>query len=227
MANYRIDPQVLLPYLPLHTELDFFKGHCYVSLVGFLFQDTKLKGIHFPMHVSFEEVNLRFYVHHTGADSARKRGVVFIKEIVPRAALSFVANNFYGEHYETLPMQHKWYRSRAGLVINYRWKKGQWHKIQVVAAPQASVITPGSEEEFITEHYWGYTKLRNGRTSEYEVVHPKWMIYPVQRYGIDVDFAAMYGHPFAMLTSRKPDSIFLAEGSEVTVRSGARINARI
>jgi uncharacterized protein YqjF (DUF2071 family) len=225
MANYVIDPALLKPYLPAHTELDLFDGKCYVSLVGFIFQNTRLKGLRVPMHVHFEEVNLRFYVHHTGASGPRKRGVVFIKEIVPRAALSFVANTFYGEKYETLPMHHKWHKAPSGLIVGYRWKKGgSWQKLQVTASPDAVPIDAGSAEEFITEHYWGYTKLRSGRTSEYEVVHPRWDIYPVKRYAIDVDFARQYGPQWAPLSTATPDSVLLAEGSEVTVRSGSAIH---
>ena len=224
MANYRVDEQLLRSYLPNHTELDYFQGACYLSLVGFMFQDTRLKGFHFPLHINFQEVNLRFYVKNTGSTADQlKRGVVFIKELVPRAALTFVANNFYGEHYETVPMRHKWHQSRAGLVVNYRWMEDVWQKLQVVAGPEAQKISAGSKEEFITEHYWGYTRLKNGHTSEYEVVHPKWDIYPVHRYDIAVDFGKVYGRDFAFLTGLQPDSVFLAEGSEVTVRSGARI----
>jgi uncharacterized protein YqjF (DUF2071 family) len=227
MANYIVDPAVLLPYVPAHTELDLFGGKCFLSLVGFMFMDTRLLGFRVPMHVDFEEVNLRFYVHHTGAGVQRKRGVVFIRELVPRFALSFVANTFYGEHYETLPMRHKWHRSKAGLVVSYRWNKGgNWHKLQAVASPESAPIAAGSEEELITEHYWGYTKLRSGRTSEYEVVHPRWDVYHVHRYSVDVDFMKLYGPDFALLDGMQPASVLLAEGSGVTVRSGARIRLR-
>ncbi len=224
MANYAVDPLLLQPYLPAHTELDLFEGKCYVSLVGFMFQNTRLKGIRVPLHVHFEEVNLRFYVQHTGTGAPRKRGVVFIKELVPRAALSFVANTFYGENYETLPMHHKWHRAASGLVVGYRWKKGGiWQKLQVTAGPEAVPAAGGSPEEFITEHYWGYTKLRGGHTSEYEVVHPRWDIYPVKQYTVDVNFGQLYGARWAALTDMEPDSVLLAEGSEVTVRSGSAI----
>ena len=224
MANYIVDPAMLLPYLPANTALDSFEGKHFFSLVGFMFQDTRLLGFRVPMHVNFEEVNLRFYVYHTDKYGTRKRGVVFIKEIVPLASLCFVANTFYGEHYEALPMHHKWYQSKAGQVVNYRWQKGlDWQKMQVVASTNAVPIAVGTEEEFITEHYWGYTKLHNGRTSEYEVVHPRWEIYPVLRHSIDVDFGSMYGHDFALLNDLKPASVLLAEGSEVTVRAGGRI----
>ena len=227
MANYKLDPDVLLPYLPAGTEPDLFAGNCYVSLVGFLFRETRLMGFRVPFHISFEEVNLRFYVQHTDSSGVRKRGVVFIKELVPRHALSFVANTFYGEHYQTLPMRHKWHRSKAGLVIAYRWRTaGAWQKIQVVAEPASQPIVAGSEAEFITEHYWGYTRLANGRTSEYEVVHPRWELYPVLRYTIDSEFAVVYGPRFAPLDAMQPVSVMLVEGSEVTVRSGSKIALR-
>ena len=223
MANYAVDKAILEPCLPAGTELDSVDGNHYVSLVGFMFQNTKLAGrIRMPLHIHFEEVNLRFYVHHTGA-GGRRRGVVFIRELVPRAALTFVANTFYGEAYRTVPMRHKWRESEQSRVVSYRWKTGDWQKLQVVADKVSIPIDAGSHEEFITEHYWGYTKLRHNRTSEYEVVHPRWEVYPIQRYTIEVDFGKVYGQQFAFLTGATPYSIFLAEGSEVTVRSGAKI----
>jgi uncharacterized protein YqjF (DUF2071 family) len=223
MANYLVAPDLLAPYIPNGTELDLFNGQCFVSLIGFMFQRTRLKGIYVPMHVNFPEVNLRFYVRHGDKDGVVKRGVVFIRELVPRAALTFVANTFYGENYATVPMRHKWQERNTGLIIAYRWEKNGWQKLQVTTSAMQQPIIAGSEEEFITEHYWGYAKQRNGRTTEYEVVHPKWNIYPVLRHDIAVDFSRTYGPEFAHLTGAAPQSIFLAEGSEVTVRSGAKI----
>jgi uncharacterized protein YqjF (DUF2071 family) len=223
MANNVVDPAMLTPFVPAKIELDFFNGKCFVSLVGFMFQDTRLKGLRIPLHENFEEINLRFYVRHKGDNGQSKRGVVFIKEIVPRVALSFVANTFYDEHYETLPTRHKWFKTKKGIVINYRCRKISWHKLQVVAEPNALPIATGSEEEFITEHYWGYTKLPNCRTSEYEVVHPRWDIYPVLHYSVNFDYGLLYGKTFQCLNSATPDSVLLAEGSEVIVRSGSKI----
>ena len=86
MANYIVDPSVLEPYVPNKTRIDFFKSQCSVSLVAFMFIDTRVKGIKIPFHVNFEEVNLRFYVKQDD-----KHGVVFIKEIVGKPAVSFIA----------------------------------------------------------------------------------------------------------------------------------------
>lgn len=224
LANYAVDSSLLAKYLPARTELDLWNGTCYVSLVGFMFLNTCVRGFKIPYHINFEEVNLRFYVKHMDPSTGLKRGVVFIKEIVPRAALSFVANTVYGEPYQTLPMRHRWEHSSQSLLVEYQWKKPQnWNSITVEAGPESQEITANSEEEFITEHYWGYTKRTSAKTSEYEVEHPRWNVYPVKRYCIDVDFGQVYGAEFGFLKSQTPASVFLAEGSEIIVRKGATL----
>jgi uncharacterized protein YqjF (DUF2071 family) len=222
MINYAVDEKLLIPYLPKYTEIDLWEGTCYVSLVGFMFLNTKVKSIKIPFHTSFEEVNLRFYVRYN-CHGERKRGVVFIKEIVPRPTLTFVANSIYKENYETMPMRHRWIEGNGQLSVEYCWKKKNWNSIHVNADNNSTIIEEGSEEEFITEHYWGYTKINGARTSEYEVVHPKWEVYKVNNYLINVDFKSVYGKEFDFLRSEKPKSVFLAEGSDIKVQVGREI----
>jgi uncharacterized protein YqjF (DUF2071 family) len=220
MVNYKVDPKLLLPYLPLKTELDFWNNTCYLSLVGFMFQNTKVKGFKIPFHTNFEEVNLRFYVRFKDNDKW-KRGVVFIKEIVPKRALTFVANKVYGENYETMPMAHNWTIDSDKQVIEYKWqKKPKWHSIRVQTGLDLLEIDEGSEEEFITEHYWGYTKINNSKTSEYGVEHPKWYVYETVDYNIDISFGDIYGQTFRFLDNVNPTSVFLAEGSLIEVKVG-------
>lgn len=219
MANYAIEPSLLAPYLPKGTELDIWNNTCYVSLVGFMFLNTSLKGFKVPFHTNFEEVNLRFYVKRFD-HTEWKRGVVFIKEFVPKPALTFVANTFYGEHYETIPMKHdiRQDASSGQLHVEYSWKSGEWNSFQVTTHSQPVDISEGSEAEFITEHYWGYTR-RELETSEYAVEHPRWQVYPVTNYKIDVNFGRLYGPSFECLSKQKPLSVFLAEGSEIVVKN--------
>lgn len=221
MANYAIDKNLLEPFIPNKTEIDLWNGSCYVSLVGFMFLNTKIKGIKIPFHTNFEEVNLRFYVRYNDKGEW-KRGVVFIKEIVPKPALTFVANSIYKENYETMPMAHSWKTDGGTLQVNYQWKKNNWNSLTVLTSDLPVRIEAGSEEEFITEHYWGYTKIK-GKTSEYGVEHPKWEVYKTKDYSIDVDFTDVYGKAFGFLKSEKPHSVFLAEGSEIKVKSGRLI----
>ena len=223
MTNYVVDASILRNFVPNKTEIDIWNNRCYVSLVGFMFLNTKLKGIKIPFHSNFEEVNLRFYVRYKDHNEW-KRGVVFIKEIVPKAALTFVANTIYGEKYETMPMDHTWDFSGNELKVGYSWRKNRTHRLYVLAATAVTEMIPGSEEEFITEHFWGYTKINDRATSEYQVEHPRWKIYSVINYHIDVDFGLIYGNEFGFLNKEKPVSVFLAEGSEIIVRSGVKIS---
>lgn len=220
MANYVVDPKLLQPYLPGKTEVDLWNNNCYVSLVGFMFLNTKVIGFKVPFHTDFEEVNLRFYVRFK-ENEVWKRGVVFIKEIVPKPALTFVANTVYGENYETMPMAHSWILEADEQIIEYKWRKrDRCHSFKVRTGIELLEISEGSEEEFITEHYWGYTKIKNNKTSEYGVEHPRWNIYRTLDYNIDVDFGNVYGENFSFLNNINPHSVFLAEGSLIEVKSG-------
>jgi uncharacterized protein YqjF (DUF2071 family) len=222
MANYAVDPALLLPWLPPKTELDLWNGKCYVSLVGFMFLDNRVMGMKIPFHINFEEINLRFYVKHTGSNGT-KRGVVFIREIVPRAAISIIANLFYRENYITLPTHHSWITSPGALNVEYKWKKKDWNVLRISTEKKPRPVEAGSEEEFITEHYWGYTKAGKGSSYEYEVEHPKWEVYPTRSFSINVDFGDTYGSSFAFLSKEKPASVFLFEGSKITVRRSKKI----
>ena len=194
-----------------------------MSLVGFLFQNTRLKSVPIPFHRTFEEVNLRFYVQHTTPEGERRRGVVFISEFVPRLALTLVANTVYGENYVTLPLQSPLGGGSEERSVRYQWgHKRRWNQASVTAALNPQPIVTASAEEFFTEHYWGYTK-RGDWASEYEVLHPRWEIYPVSQQFIKVDFGRPYGRRFASLSDRAPESILLAEGSPVEVRARQRV----
>ena len=225
MLNYEIDPACLLSYVPNGTELDSWNGKTFVSMVGFLFLNTKLLGWSIPFHRSFEEINLRFYVRRSGPEGWR-RGVVFIKEIVPRAAIAGVARRVYNENYVALPMRHEVTASFAppSLVVDYSWRfKEKWNQLQVRTKGDLQPITPGSEEEFITEHYWGYAAQRDGGCVEYQVEHPRWRVWQVGESVLDCDVSGLYGDVFVESLRAAPSSAFLAEGSAVVVRRGVKL----
>ncbi len=217
MANYIINPEILIPYLPAKTELDFYNGECYVSLIGFMFEQTKILGIKVPFHINFEEVNLRFYVRVKDGDTW-KRGAVFIKEIVPKPAITVVANTLYREKYVTLPMKHYYKQVEEEIQLGYHWKyKGMWNKLEAVTEKKHAPMVVGSKEEFIAEHYWGYSKYSNDTTFEYAVQHPSWEIHTVKNYTIVCDFEKLYGTQFSFLNFVNPDSVFMAKGSPIAI----------
>ncbi len=217
MANYEVDPKILLPYLPTGTELDTFGGKTYVSLVGFLFAKTRIFSVPVPLMSTFEEVNLRFYVRRQEGSETR-RGVVFINETVPHRAVAWLANKLYKEHYTAVPTRHSW-QVTDQREIAYSWRLGKdWNHIKVKAGLEGREMEAGSIEEFIFEHYYGYTRVSPMKTEEYRVEHPRWKLYPVNSYDILCDFEKLYGSAFAPLTDRQPQSVLLAEGSAVSVK---------
>jgi uncharacterized protein YqjF (DUF2071 family) len=224
MLNYEVDAALLLPFVPAGTELDRFEGQIFVSLVGFRFLKTKLFGLlPIPMHSNFDEVNLRFYVRrHSGSEV--RRGVVFIREVVPRRAIAFVARTFYNENYVALRMAHEIRPvGDNSLRVAYRWRGKGWNEINLETVGNPELPGGGSVEQFITEHYWGYAAQPDGGCVEYRVTHPSWRVWQVRQSAFEGDAKTLYGEDMAAVLRGKPHSAFLAEGSPVTVMRGRRL----
>jgi uncharacterized protein len=217
ILNYVVDPALIEPLVPPGTEIDFEDGETFVSIVGLLFLDTRLLGLTVPLHRDFEEVNLRFYLRKKSADTWR-RGVVFVREFVPRRAIALVARAFYGERYFALPMKHNIEHIDLTLKVEYSWRRGtKWESLKVSASGEPQSVPAGSHAEFITEHYWGYTCVRNG-CSEYRVQHPRWKIWNATSFEFNADVATLYGAQFAETLSHSPRSAFIADGSPIEVQ---------
>ncbi len=226
MLNYEVDPEILKPHLPPYTVLDLWQGKALVSMVGFLFQETSVLGIKWPWHVNFEEVNLRFYVKHFDGKEW-KRGAVFISEIVPKSLIALIANNLYKEHYRALPMRHSIMRCcKNHTDFLYEWKlKGKWNKLGGIVSDTFVPIQPGSPEEFIFEHYWGYNTLGDKLTMEYQVEHVSWQVAEVKDSIFEADIVELYGKEFEAYLSVKPYSAFFADGSDISVRIANKLRA--
>jgi uncharacterized protein YqjF (DUF2071 family) len=218
MANYAVNPAVLLPYLPKGVELDMFNNKIYVSLVGFMFKKTNLFNVPIPFFGTFEEINLRFYVKKIEGDHI-KRGVVFINETVPHKSVAWLANKLYKEHYIAVPTKSSIEITTFSKNIDYQWKiNNKWNHLAVNATVENVKMQAGSIEEFIFEHYYGYTKINNHLSQEYKVNHPRWLVNEVIDYAVDCDFKSMYGEDFSFLSNQQPDAVILAQGSPVTVK---------
>jgi uncharacterized protein len=221
MINYEIDPSLLLPFVPAGTEIDSWEGKTFVSLVGFRFLKTRIAGfLPIPWRANFEEVNLRFYVRRAAGNELR-RGVVFLREFVPARMVAFVARTFYNENYVALPMSHEIQSVEDGLRVTYAWRsRGRWNKVWAASAGEPVLAREGSIEQFITEHYWGYTAQRDGECMEYRVVHPPWRAWQVRIFSFEGDGEDSYGALVGRALQSAPHSAFLAEGSPVSVLRG-------
>ena len=229
MLNYEIDPAVLEPRVPAGTELDFFDGRTFVSLVGFVYRDARIWGIGWPAHRNFAEVNLRYYVRRQVGDELR-RGVVFLKEIVPRRLVALIARLFYNENFVVRPLTSESRTRLSGdpprstTTIEYRWPgEARANRLRGEFHGPAQPSRPGSEEKFITEHYYGYVRARDGSTTEYLVDHEPWRVWRAENACFDCDVKSLYGAEFVPALSAAPSSALVAEGSPVVVYRGTRI----
>jgi len=224
MLNYEVDRSLLTNFVPAGTELDLWKGKAFISLVGFQFLNTKVLGIPFPFHRNFEEVNLRLYVRRREGGEA-KRGVVFIREMVPRRAIAAVARVFYNENYVALPMSHHRQSNPDGeLAVEYGWKLGsRWNTMSLHVKGNPAPLDPGSEEHFLTQRDWGYTAQKDGSCVEYRVTHRAWRIWSGESVAVEAEMEELYGKDLAAILTSPPASAFLADGSEVTVSRGRRL----
>jgi len=242
MLNYAVDPELLAARVPAGTVLDTSEGSHWVSVVGFLFLDTRLKGVPVPFHTDFEELNLRFYVRREVPDETRgqpvRRGVVFVRELVPKPAIALVARLAYNEAYSAVPMNHAIERPggprdrldplQPGDTVRYgfrlRGSEPEWGEVSATVDGPSASLEPGSHAEFIAKHYWGYARQRDGGTVEYEVTHPPWEAHPVGAHALSGDLETLYGSELGAALSRPADSAFVAVGSEISVGVGRRLD---
>ena len=232
ILNWEVSPELLAPLIPRGTEADTWQGRTFLSLVAFRFLRTRVLKLPVPGHVNFEEVNLRFYVRRPQGEGVRRRqgeevrrGVVFVKEFVPRACIALVARRWYNENYHAVPMSHQIDRRPDHLAVRYAWAtRPTTHALAVRSDGAFRPIAENSQEEFITEHYWGYCRQRDGTTMEYQVEHPRWHVARVDDFSLDWDPIELYGPEFGRVLLAPPASVFLADGSQVAVQMGRKLS---
>ncbi len=226
MLNFEVERKAIADLAPPGTEIDDWNGRTFLSVVAFRFLSTRVLGVPVPLHRDFDEVNLRFYVRRKAEDGWR-RGVVFVKELVPRRAIAWIARRAYNENYVAVPMRHHVVLPTAGGEpgrARYEWRhRGRWHTVSAEFSGSPTVPADDALETFITEHYWGYVRQRRGHTVEYQVEHPRWAVWHVDSARLECDVADLYGERFASFLEGAPTSAFVADGSPVVVRRGVRI----
>jgi len=216
--NYEADRALVQPHVPEGTELDLLGGKSIVSVVAFRFLDARLLGVPIPFHRDFDEINLRAYVRRR-VKGVWRRGVVFVRELVPRPAIAWTARLAYNEPYRAVRMRHTVALDDArGGSARYEWRQaGNWHHVasEAIGAPQP--IDPESDTGFVTEHYFGYTRQRNGGTVEYRVEHPRWRVWPAHRPEFHCDVSAVYGPAWSECLQAPPFSAFVCDGAPVSI----------
>lgn len=217
LLNYAVDPALLAPRLPARTELDFYNNKTFVSFVGLHFSRPGIHGLPLPFYREYAQVNLRFYVRCRIERGNWRRGVVFIKQIVPYRPVAWAARSLFHENVAALCMDEA-NRSQDGgaMLTEYGWRsEGQRYFIRAVYPDQPVLPEPGSVEEFLLERYWGFNRQKDGSCREYRFEHPLWRICKAVKAETSPGLGDFYGPPFAELFDTRPDSAFAADSSEV------------
>jgi len=210
-VTFAAGEELLRPYLPRGAAIDELEGSPRVSLVAFEFRRTRVRGLAIPGHIAFPEINLRFYVRYGG-----ERGVVFIRELVPRRAIATIARRLYNEPYQCVPMRCGAEPTEdGGVEVWHRFGRGS--RLTMRGAADTTVPEPGSAAHWLTHHSLGVGRRRDGTTLLYHVAHPTWALREVGDVALDVDFAALYGPQWTWLREATPSHLSLAVGSSITV----------
>jgi uncharacterized protein len=222
MLNFEVDPDCLIPLVPPGTELDLFDGRCLVSIVAFEFGDARLYGVRIPGYQSFPEVNLRFYVRRW-VDDAWRRGVVFIKELVPARIVALIARRVFGQNFAHAPTTYQIECGESSRVTGLRY---DWRVNGRPCFAAAAVSAPSSDAEhaFVAEHYYAYATRGSG-CIEYRVEHRPWIIHSVATCTCDLNAERVYGVRIGRWLRAEPRSALYADGSAVAVYSGVRRNS--
>lgn len=242
LLNFTVPIEAIERIAPRGTEPDLHDGQAYLSIVGFRFHTARLFGVPIPGHTSFAEINLRYYVRRIVGNETR-RGVVFVREIVPRRAVALTANWLYHENYIARPMRSEIHMAGPTLApsdtLEYAWRSncswplrgrplrgqlhGEWNRLAARVATPLARPAPNSLEQFFVEHYWGYAAARDGTTREYRVTHDPWLTAPADNITWDCDLRATYNTPLAEYLAAPPTSAVIAAGSPIQLYRGHRL----
>ncbi len=217
LANYRVPPDLLLPYVPPGSELDT-PGDApdlhLLSLVAFSFEQTRAYGAALPTAQHFPEVNLRFYVR-----KGEKRATVFLREYVPVPLIVLGARLLYHQPYHLATIAHQVRWQEETVRVYTRFKHRQHVGEIALEARNAPEIPPAdSQEHFLKEHYWGFDRSPSGTSFRYYVEHPVWRIFPVTSARVTINPGALLGGLWQSIDwDAALHSVLFAEGSHATI----------
>ena len=221
LLSYPVPDAVLTPRLPPGLVFDRWQGQAFVSLVAFDVRDTRVRGVAWPGLRDFPEVNLRFYVRE-----GDRRGVVFIRELVPSRAVALVARLLYHEPYEASPLRSVTETTADRIRIVHEFtSRGRRQRITVDGRRPSEPAAETGATHFFKEHAWGYGRDRRGGLLRYAVDHPRWRVYPDATARVELEFGDVYGPEWSFLTAAAPEHVAFAEGSPVAVYPGERLRS--
>jgi len=135
-----------------------------------------------------------------------------------------MARLIYGENYVCLPMKHHICTEGSKRTADYQWQdKDKWCHLTAQAMGAPELPREGSLEQYITEHYWGYSTQRGEGSLEYHLSHVPWQVWVSTTAGFEGDASGLYGVELGRVLQGHPSCAFIADGSPVTVSNGRKL----
>ena len=221
-ATWAVHPSLLAPMVPARAILDLWNGDALLSLVGMRAVNVRVSGLPVPLHQDFDQISMRFCVRREVAGETR-RGLVFVKQIVPSASMTLVDRLLYHANYVNAPTRHDIEPGEQGWT-SYEWLVGErWNRFSAVRAGAAVAPAEQSIEEFISHRPWAYSRQADGSTLESCAEHPRWEVWPAQEMLLDCDVAPLFGVEYVPVFASQPIATFVAVGSTVALNTPRRV----
>jgi uncharacterized protein YqjF (DUF2071 family) len=221
LLSYPVPDAALTRRLPPGLALDRWQGRAFVSLVAFDFEDTRVRGVAWPGFTRFPEINLRFYVRE-----GERRGVVFVRELIPSRVVALVARLLYNEPYRVAPLRSATETTTDRIRVVHEFATGgRRQRIAIEGRLPPEHVPETGATHFFKEHTWGYGMDRGGGLLRYAVDHPRWRVYRDATARVELTFGLVYGSEWSFLDGTAPVHVAFAEGSPVAVYAGERVPA--
>ena len=230
LLSWSIDDSAVTRLLPQGLEIDRFNGNAFVSAVGLTVSNLRVLGVS-TWPTRFEQVNFRFYVRQRLISGGYRRGVVFLKQLVPHRTTALTARLVYGEPFAPVPISHDCREPHTGLLdahreFTYSWRRnGQMEGLRAETDLAAEFPGPGSLAEFLTVRHWGYNGRPGDHTKGYAVSRPAWAVRPATAWRFDCDVATLLGGAFARGMSTAPASVLMTSGCQAKIGWPRRLSS--
>lgn len=118
-------------------------------------------------------------------------------------------------------MKMKWnnegFKAGGTPQVEYQWKvDDHWNKLRVRARSRIKNTGKDTKVGFVLDHPTQYVS-NDRKTLEYKVERPKWNVWDAAQANFTCDVQHLFGKEFVHALAKRPASVFLTNGSDVSI----------
>ena len=209
-VSYAVDPALLASHIPPGVSLETLDGQAIMSLIAWSANYPQVFGVPLPGALRSTEMALRYFVRE-----GPRRGAVTLFEDSSSPFAMLAARALFREPTRHAPMTSRVEQTGSALSCHYTIDRAGTHSVSVRARAEARPPDRQSTAYLVVQRPYGYASSSRGELLRYDLDHPVWDTYDVIEHDVRVDFGALYGEPWSFLSTLRPLSVVLAEGSAV------------